>query len=271
MWPYIVTFIAVALFPLALAGYGGHLATLALPEDSAQRRRAKLLVWTLAIAGVILFGVSEIISYHADKKRDSEDATFQHDVLDKLNTIINEPDSSKRKQDATDLKEAIVGTKDQGAKQNRIPPAAPQSSSEPDLTRHLLSREEQENFEAPLLAQTDPKETIILNCPANEENDCAYALQFVSIFREAGFTVDGNMVHRITLQSPYYGVVLGEHTDKDPDPNQPVGTGMWMVLTPTRKSVEKAFVNIRTGTVEVIGSQVPTGSIEIGDYRLDKD
>jgi hypothetical protein len=99
------------------------------------------------------------------------------------------------------------------------PPVAQPGSPESDLIRHLLSKEEQENFEAPLLAQTDPKETIILNCPVNQESDCAYALQFVDLFREAGFTVDGNMVHRITLRAPYYGVVLGEHVDKDLDPN----------------------------------------------------
>jgi hypothetical protein len=36
-----------------------------------------------------------------------------------------------------------------------------------------------------------------------------------------------------------------------------------MMLTPTHMSVEKAFVNIHTGTVEVTGSQVPADALEI--------
>lgn len=159
------------------------------------------------------------------------------------------------------------------AKPPNTPRPGPQRPSQANITRHLLSKVEQGSFEAPLLAQTDPKQTIILNCPANEENDCAYAFQFVDYFRAAGFTVDGNMVHRITLRAPYYGVVLGLHVDKDVDPNQPLGTGAWVQLTPTYMNVVQAFVNIQTGTVEVSGSQVPSGALEIyfGPERQPQD
>jgi hypothetical protein len=140
------------------------------------------------------------------------------------------------------------------------PPAQPRADD--PVPRHTLSGEEQKRFEAPLRV-TSPKLTIILNCPQNEEQDCAYALQFVDYFRTAGFTVDGNMVHRITLKDPFSGVVLGAHVDKDADPNRPVGTGIWVALSETSMNVTKAFANIHTGTVQVSGSQVPSDSLEV--------
>jgi hypothetical protein len=129
MWPYILTFIAVAVFPLALAGYGGHLATLALPENSKARRRALVIVWSLAVSGVVLFGVSQILSYRTDKGRDGRDESFRRDVLRKLQAIIDEPNSAKRKEDAGALKASIAGKGDK----SRSPDAHSGKPQLPDL------------------------------------------------------------------------------------------------------------------------------------------
>jgi hypothetical protein len=98
MWPYILNVIAVAIFPLALAGIGGHLATLALPENTNARRNWKLGIWAIAIIGVVLFGVSQEEAYRADQARDAKVETFQAKVLERLSDIANEPSRSKRQE-----------------------------------------------------------------------------------------------------------------------------------------------------------------------------
>jgi hypothetical protein len=115
VWPYVLTTVAVAVFPLALAGYGGHLATLALPEGSKAKHKALILVWGLAICGVVVFGISQVMAYNADAKRSSEDARksgaelkFQSDVNTKLQKIINEPNTDKKKEAAADLKSLVA-------------------------------------------------------------------------------------------------------------------------------------------------------------------
>jgi hypothetical protein len=67
MWPYILTTIAVAAFPLALAGYGGHLATLALPERSKKKRMAWLL------CGGWLLGCLDIRSFSSGRLQIRQD------------------------------------------------------------------------------------------------------------------------------------------------------------------------------------------------------
>ncbi len=108
MWSYLITFIAIAVFPLALAGYGGHLATLGLPNGSKEKRRALIIVWTLAAIGVLLFGVVQMTAYHADSTRDKKDEAFRNSVETKLQAIIDEPDIAARKEQAVDFKAQIV-------------------------------------------------------------------------------------------------------------------------------------------------------------------
>lgn len=108
---YVLTFIAVSVFPLLLAGYGGHLATLALEKDPKARRNALTIVWVLALFGVILFGVTQVVTYRGDKARTKEDGDFRKDVLGKLQHIIEEPDVAQRKVAATSLMASISNAK----------------------------------------------------------------------------------------------------------------------------------------------------------------
>ena len=64
------------MLPLALAGCGGHLATLAL-ADPQRKRRALWLVWGLAAAGVICCALQQIGAYHSDKEHNEEETTLQ--------------------------------------------------------------------------------------------------------------------------------------------------------------------------------------------------
>ena len=106
---YLLSFLAAALFPMLLAGYGAHLATIAL-SDARQRRKAFTIVWGLAILGVLLSAMSQLASYHLDERRDSGETSFRTDVLKRLDSVIHEPNSSQRKVDATTLKTQIEQT-----------------------------------------------------------------------------------------------------------------------------------------------------------------
>ena len=113
MWPYILSFLAGAFFPLALAGYGGHLAAIALPDDPKRRRNALIIVWTLAGAGVLISGVQQITSFSADHKKETEDTTFRDSVgkkLDNLNVELSSllPNATTGKQ-----QQAIVAAQSQ--------------------------------------------------------------------------------------------------------------------------------------------------------------
>ncbi len=48
---YVISLLSVAVFPLAVAGYGGHLA--AKVPDKPERRRALLVLWVLAALGAL--------------------------------------------------------------------------------------------------------------------------------------------------------------------------------------------------------------------------
>jgi hypothetical protein len=48
---YVISLLSVAAFPLAVAGYGGHLAAKVLAKP--ERRRALLVLWVLAALGAL--------------------------------------------------------------------------------------------------------------------------------------------------------------------------------------------------------------------------
>jgi uncharacterized membrane protein len=72
---YVISFLAVAAVPLAVAGYGGHLAAKVL--EGTERRRALSIVWVLAALGVLLSGVQQIMMYRADQSHIREQAALE--------------------------------------------------------------------------------------------------------------------------------------------------------------------------------------------------
>jgi hypothetical protein len=120
VWPYIITFVAVAVFPLLLAGYAGRLAVLAMPDEK-NRKKAHWIVWGLAGLGVVVFGVSQVLAFRADTARDVTDnirnvqeESFRGQVLADLSNLIGEPNSKKMREDAISLK-AKIATDSQSA------------------------------------------------------------------------------------------------------------------------------------------------------------
>jgi hypothetical protein len=72
---YVISFLAVAAVPLAVAGYGGHLAAKVL--EGPERRRALAIVWVLAALGVLLSGVQQILIYRADQEHVRQQAALE--------------------------------------------------------------------------------------------------------------------------------------------------------------------------------------------------
>jgi len=63
---FLIGFFAIAVFPLILAGYGGHLATLAL--DGVARKKALLIIWSLAGCGILAAGLNQYFFYKSEKE-----------------------------------------------------------------------------------------------------------------------------------------------------------------------------------------------------------
>jgi uncharacterized protein HemX len=72
---YVLSFLAVAAVPLAVAGYGGHLAAKVL--EGSERRRALSIVWALAALGVLLSGVQQITVYRSDRLHEAQQAALE--------------------------------------------------------------------------------------------------------------------------------------------------------------------------------------------------
>jgi len=64
---YIVSFLGLALFPLALGAYGGYLAVVGL-ADKKQKHLAVVIVSVLAGLGVLFTGLQQIQAYRSDKE-----------------------------------------------------------------------------------------------------------------------------------------------------------------------------------------------------------
>ncbi len=87
MLSYLIAFVAVAVFPTALAALGGHLATLAVLDPKAKRKWI-YLVWTLAGLGVLFAGAQQRLSYLSDAEHDKKIVELQ-DASKGLQSTVN--------------------------------------------------------------------------------------------------------------------------------------------------------------------------------------
>lgn len=94
---YLISFFAVAAVPLAVAGYGGHLAAKVL--DRPQRRRSLCVVWVLAALGVLLSGVQQMLVYRSDMKHERERAAMTAKAEQEQQQLRDKLDASLRHED----------------------------------------------------------------------------------------------------------------------------------------------------------------------------
>ena len=101
---YVINFLAVAAFPLAVAAYGGHLAAKVLSRP--ERRKALSIVWMLAIFGVLISGVQQVFIYRSHRDQDSQQIAFaarddrnQQQLKDELHSTLQREEYLRRELD----------------------------------------------------------------------------------------------------------------------------------------------------------------------------
>jgi hypothetical protein len=132
----------------------------------------------------------------------------------------------------------------------------------PLVHRHILSQDERMSFEAPLKSQAKNREEIWIFCPQSDEIICSYAVQYVNLFREAGWKVQGNAVQRATLANPPSGVVFFKHGNGQLDPNN-WRSGLWTRMSSSLVSVRQAFINIGIEPDEQSDAQLPEDVLRV--------
>ena len=91
---YVLSFLSVAAVPLAVAGYGGHLAAKVL--DGPERRKALRVVWVLAAFGVLISAVQQIMVYRADRGHEQEQMALRAQAQKDQQELREKLDSSLR-------------------------------------------------------------------------------------------------------------------------------------------------------------------------------
>lgn len=142
----------------------------------------------------------------------------------------------------------------------------------PPIRRHILTDVERERFEEPLKQQTDERYTIQLTCPSADESICVYAAQFINLFREAGWKVQNNQVQRVVLGVPYEGIRIFAYVEKYPEPDAPVGSGVWTKVSTSLISVYRSFHAISIEPEEGIRNDMKENVLTIyfGSERADE-
>jgi hypothetical protein len=94
---YLISFLAAAAVPLAVAGYGGHLAAKVL--ETPQRRRSLRVIWVLGALGVLLSGFQQVLMYRSDVEHERQQAAMQaraegeqQQLRDKLDASLHHED-----------------------------------------------------------------------------------------------------------------------------------------------------------------------------------
>jgi len=87
------------------------------------------------------------------------------------------------------------------------------------------------------------REPITLMCPPSSERDCIVAGQFVSIFEEAGWQVNDEVVQRVFAGIPQSGLYFVLHVNGKHDFSRPE-QGLWTGASPAYISVIDAFSQI---------------------------
>jgi hypothetical protein len=126
-----------------------------------------------------------------------------------------------------------------------------------------ITEKERSAFTEVLRQIPSPRERVILGCSQNNEEICVSAATFLTLFKEARWTVDGDRVQRGFLSKPQAGVVLlkkGTGVQNPVDPR----SGLWVSLTAELSCIERAFsaVGIRANPPQA-DANLPEGVIAI--------
>jgi uncharacterized protein HemX len=105
---YIISLLSVAAFPLAVAAYGGHLAAKVL--DPRERRKALSTVWILAVLGLMLAGLQQVLIYRSDRAHEIQQAALEAKAEADQQQLRAKLDSSlQRQEDVRKQLDSILG------------------------------------------------------------------------------------------------------------------------------------------------------------------
>jgi uncharacterized protein HemX len=94
---YFINFLAAAAIPLAIGGYGAHLAAKIL--ESPDRCKALAVIWLLAAVGVLLSGVQQILIHRSDRAQELMRVELQEKAERDQQQLREKLDSSLRHQE----------------------------------------------------------------------------------------------------------------------------------------------------------------------------
>jgi hypothetical protein len=94
---YLINFLAVAAIPLAIGGYGAHLAAKIL--EIPDRRKALAIIWLLAAVGVLLSGLQQVLIHRSDRSQELKQAALEEKAERDRQQLREKLDSSLRRQE----------------------------------------------------------------------------------------------------------------------------------------------------------------------------
>ena len=100
---YFISFLAVAAIPLLIGGYGAHVAAKVL--ERAERRKALAIIWVLAVLGVLLSGVQQVLVYRSDHDHEAQQAAMRAKADNDLRELRDRLDRSLQHEE--DVKEEL--------------------------------------------------------------------------------------------------------------------------------------------------------------------
>lgn len=126
-----------------------------------------------------------------------------------------------------------------------------------------LTVELRENFMNVLKAQKDPKETLIIQCPASNEELCTVATDYLEMFQRAGWKTPSGGIARGSYLKSFPGVSVGKKPQPgNVDPNYPVH-GLWVFQSPSIVTVKNAFRAVDIIPNEKADRNLPEDTISI--------
>jgi hypothetical protein len=97
----------LAIVPLAMAAYGGHVAAEAYP-DKYVRLRVRLTFWAIGLLGLIVAFAYQHRTMNEDAKSQEATREWQSDVSQKLDAITKLPTSPEKQQAVDQLKNRVM-------------------------------------------------------------------------------------------------------------------------------------------------------------------
>jgi hypothetical protein len=120
-----------------------------------------------------------------------------------------------------------------------------------------------EDFMNTLTSQKEPKETLIVSCPASNEEMCAIATNYLEMFQRAGWRTPTGGISRGTYLKSFPGVSISKRPEPgNLDPNDPVH-GLWIFQSPSIFTIKSAFRKVDIIPREQGDQNLPSNMISI--------